>query len=523
VTSVGETGRAHRFGIRGAGHDYSGVVVLRGVDFEMRSGDVHALVGENGCGKSTLIKILTGALQPRAGQMYLDDETLRFSSPSDAQDRAIGVVHQNYNLFADLTVAQNVVGVTKTLPRRLLGSIDHRALDRRVRHLFEQLEIDIPTGELVGGLDPAERKFVEIARAMNVEPRFLILDEPTASLEPNSAKRVLALLARLRSQGVGLAFVTHRLDEVLRIADQVTVLRDGALITNVPNQGLTEEKLVEFIIGHEQEQPAAREAQEFGAPVLRVRGVRLAPDTPPVELELRRGEVLGLTGLLGSGAAEIVRMVGGAVPLPGTIEVEGRPARISTPHAASRLGIGFIPEDRKSVGLVLDHTVATNISLASLDQVSSRGGVVSHRRIAERAEDYRGRLDIRMPAVDAPVRTLSGGNQQKVMIAKWLASGVRIMAVEEPTQGVDVGGKAQIHALLREFARAGGSIIVASTDVREVLVLCDRIAIFRHGAVTSVLETTQLTHSQLAVRGVSDPEEILSGLVNTDEEAVSLP
>jgi ABC-type sugar transport system ATPase subunit len=519
VTVAIDSGAPRRFGIVGATHDFSGVRALQGVDFEIASGSVHGLVGENGSGKSTLIKILTGALRPSSGKPFVDGTVLQLHSPADAQARGIGVVHQDYHLFPDLNVAANVYGVSIPLPkRRLTRVIDKGELERRVSEMLGELGIEIRPRALVRDLGPAERKFVEIARAMLRRPSFLILDEPTASLEPRAAHSVLGLLERLRDQGVGLCFVSHRLDEVLRISDRVTVLRDGERVACLDCEGLTERALAELIIGAEQRR-SQRKAGSAATDVtaISVRDLRLRPGLPPVEFEVMQGEIFGLTGLLGSGAAEIVRMLGGAQPLSGTLEVRGRPTTVRDPRDASRAGIGFIPEDRKAVGLVQEQSVAVNVSLPSLEAVSTVGWV-SRANLERRAGEYKDSLDIRTPSVRAPVKTLSGGNQQKVMLAKWLASGVQALAIEEPTHGIDIGGKVQVHDLLRELASRGGTIVVASTDVHEVLALCDRIGIMRHGALIEVLSGEELSHADLAAAGVSDMEEFLESLIETGEK-----
>jgi ABC-type sugar transport system ATPase subunit len=512
---------AHCLGVQGATHDYSGVVVLHDVDFDLRAGEVHALVGENGSGKSTLIKLITGAMSPRHGHIVINDKPVGFSSPEDAQRHGIAVVHQDYNLFPALTVTENVLGVGKHVPRRRWGGIHRAKMARRVAEIVASLGVDIRPDALVGSLGPAERKFTEIARAMVTRPRFLILDEPTASLEPKTASHVLALVERLSDQDVGVVFVSHRLDEVVRTASRITVLRDGRRVAQLPNTDVSEDDLVSLIIGRAAEKAETSRRSQPSDVLLRARNLKIALGRPPVEFELKRGEILGLTGLLGSGAAQVVKMVGGAEPLyQGEIWLEEQKIALRSPRHATRLGIGFIPEDRKGVGLVPDQSVAVNVCLASLDDVS-RMGVVRPSHIAERGEEFKRRLDIRASSVRAPIRSLSGGNQQKVMIAKWLASGVRLLAIEEPTHGVDVGAKPQIHNLLRDFADNGGSILLASTDLREVLHLCDRIAVFRHGAISKVLSTDDLTHSELAVSGVRDPEQVLEALV--DATAASGP
>jgi ABC-type sugar transport system ATPase subunit len=492
--------------------------VLSEIDFEVRAGEVHALVGENGSGKSTLIKILTGVLQPRSGELELGGERVRLNSPKAAQDLGVGVVHQDYHLFPELTVAHNIYGVNMPPPRRRwIKTVDRARVEQVVESLLEELGIQIPSTRLVRSLDPAERKFVEIASAMLLRPSFLILDEPTASLEPSAAQSVLDLLGHLRVQGVGLVFVSHRLDEILRIADRITVLRDGRIVASLPASATDEDELADLITGGISEAERARAATRTVSDerALEVSGLRVSPTTPPISFEVRRGEIFGLTGLLGAGAGTVVRMLGGAVPCGGTVTVAGRRRRVENSRDAMRLGIGFIPEDRKAQGLIAEQSIALNVALASLHSVST-AGLLRHRDIDARAERYRRDLAIKAPSVDAPVWALSGGNQQKVMLAKWLSSGVGVLAIEEPTHGVDVGAKVQVHDLLRDFADRGGTVVVASTDVGEVLDLCDRIGVMRHGSLVEVLSAAQLTRAAVTALGSRDPEQILENLVESD-------
>jgi ABC-type sugar transport system ATPase subunit len=504
-------------------HDYSGVVVLHGVDFEMRRGSVTGLVGENGSGKSTLIKVLTGALRPSAGTVKLDGEPVTFRSPADAQRLGIGVVHQDYNLFPDLSVAENIYGVSEKLPRRRWSPFaDKVQVKTQVRQLLHRLDIDIPPDTLVRALGAAERKFVELARAMLLRPRFLILDEPTASLEPGASAAVLSLIDRLREANVGLCFISHRLDEVIGISERITALRNGFKVGEVDTGVASEGKLAELIIGRRLDDAGGQEKAgvDGGAPptgdvILRVDGLRTREDAPPVRIELHRGEILGLAGLVGAGPATVVRMLGGAQPLVGHVEVSGRECDIRNPRDAREAGIGFVPEDRKAEGLVPEQDVVVNISLASLESVST-AGFLAKSGMVRRAHEYREKLDIRLDSVRMQAKALSGGNAQKVLLAKWLASGVNIMAVEEPTHGVDIGAKAQVHRLLRAFADQGGSIIMASTDNREVLSLCDRIAIFRHGAIRTILSPSEMRDRAAGTESVEDPEHLLEALITSD-------
>jgi ABC-type sugar transport system ATPase subunit len=484
------------YGIEGCYHDYTGVPVLTDVSFRLAPGEVHALVGENGSGKSTLIKILTGVLQPRLGTITMDDKEVRLHTPK---------------------AAQNIFGVNASMPRRRwTRTMDRTAVERTVEGLLDELQIEIPSTEPVHRLGPTERKFVEIASAMLLHPRFLILDEPTASLEPTAARSVLRLMDRLRKQGVGVAFISHRLDEVLNIAGRITVLRDGKVITAIPSSETDEDNLADLITGGMGDGAGARrDWKPVGEVMVKVSDMRVGPGRPPLGFEVERGEIFGLTGLLGAGAERIVRMLGGAEPLNGALEVSGAPGKIRNPRHAYRLGIGFIPEDRKGSGLIREQSIALNVSLPSLGNVS-RAGVLRNAEIHDRAEGYCGELSIKVGSVDQPIWTLSGGNQQKVMLAKWLASGAKVLAIEEPTHGVDVGAKTHVHDLLRAFADEGGSVIVASTDVAEVLDICDRIGIMRHGALAQIVSADELTKSAVTVLGTRDPEQMLETLIESE-------
>jgi len=494
------------FGVRGAIHDYSGVIVLRSVDFGIRAGSIHALIGENGSGKSTLIKVLTGAVKPKGGAIELNGEPVSWTSPQAAQAAGISVVHQNYHLFADMSVEHNLLaGVTRP-PRshRALGAVDHSRWRSRVRELFDRLGVDIDPRAMVGALGAAERKFVEIARAMLVQPQFLILDEPTAALEPAAAQRILNLMRTLRQQGLGLAFVSHRLDEIVAIADEVTVLRDGQCVHHQEIDTLTTRGLAAMMIGDRVDSAVPTRVSTAHDDVLvRLREVKVAEHATGVDLDIHAGEIVAVTGLVGSGAETLTAMVGGDIPLCGYCEIDGKPVAVRSVRDAQRHGIGLIPEDRKARGLVIEQSVAFNISLGSFARVG-RLYWLSRRSLIRRAEYYREELGIKMPTPTAPAVALSGGNQQKVMLAKLLASNVRVMVVEEPTQGVDIGGKSAIHDLLRAFVTEGNAVLVYSTDLSEVLGLADRVAVFRHGALTHVLPTAELAEHQLAALVVGD-------------------
>jgi ABC-type sugar transport system ATPase subunit len=482
------------FGATGIVKRFGPVVALNDVYFSCERGEIHALLGENGAGKSTLIKILAGAQQPDAGTLRFGEEAVKLHGPQDALARSVAVVHQDYHVWPDLTVAENVVGTLRR-PPQAGPFVRSRAMRRAAHELLERLGIAIDVDRYVRELDAAEKKFVEIARALAVDASFLILDEPTASLESRESDRVLALLERLRDADHGIILVTHRLEEVVRVADRATILRDGRNVGLLHRDLMTGDALVEAILGRTPEEPVEPRACGEAA-VLSFEGVRTRAQAAPFDLELHRGEILGLTGVVGSGAVHLVRALAGLVPLDGTLRIDGVPVVLKTPGDAVRRGIGYIPEDRKGAGLALEQSVADNIALASLHRISSNGFTDTRKRTAL-AEAYRTSLGIRCASVDAPVGSLSGGNQQKVLIARWLASGARIIAIEEPTHGVDIGAKAEIHRQLITFAEAGGSVIFMSTELRELLAIAHRIVVFHGGAPEAILPHHEASESRI--------------------------
>jgi ABC-type sugar transport system ATPase subunit len=482
----------NRFGAQAVVKKFGPVVALDGVSFACERGEIHALLGENGAGKSTLVKMLVGAHQPDAGTLTFDDAPVTLHGPQDAIARSVAVVHQDYHVWNDLTVAENVIGTLPRPPQRG-GLTASRTMRDRARALLDRLEIAIDVDRPVRELDAAEKKFVEIARALALDATFLILDEPTASLEQRESERVLALLERLRGEDHGLILVTHRLEEVVRVADRATILRDGRNAGVVGRERMHGDVLVEAILGRTPDEPPVPRART-NEPVLQFAGVRTRPQAQPFDLTLHRGEILGLTGVVGSGAVHLVRALGGRRPLDGTLIVNGAPLAIRSAADAVRAGIGTIPEDRKGAGLALEQSVADNIALASLHRISSFGFTNTKKRNAL-AEEYRATLGIRCASIEAPVGSLSGGNQQKVLIARWLASGARVIAIEEPTHGVDIGAKAEIHRQLAAFAEAGGSVIFMSTELRELLAIAHRIAIFHGGRLEAIVPHDEASES----------------------------
>jgi ABC-type sugar transport system ATPase subunit len=473
---------------RGISHRFNGTRALHAVDLEVRGGEIHALVGENGAGKSTLVKVLSGALRPTDGRVELDGVPLRLRGPMQARRHGIAVVHQDYHLFPELSVAENIVGVSGRAPT--LGPLLRRGGVRALAaEALRRIGVELDPDRPARSLDPAERKLVEIARALMGDVRFLILDEPTAALESRQTERLLTLMRRLRESGKGLLFVTHRLDEVMKVADRATVLRNGEWM-GVLTSGvdMTIDQLIVRILGKRPRATGRAPARGDRRTMLRIDEMRLGPGKRPVALEVRGGEILGLVGLAASGATVVLRRLGGVTGEPGArIELDGRPISTGSIRDALRSGIAYVPEDRQAQGVFPELSVAVNIGIASIDRLSIAGWT---RQVAlnQLATRYRDALGIHCRSLDQPVKTLSGGNQQKVLIARWLSAGARILVVEEPTHGVDIGARVEIRQHLREFASGGGAVVFFSSDPEEVQTLADRIAIFRHGELIELVD-----------------------------------
>lgn len=490
---------------RSVSRSFGTVRALQGADFDVIAGEVHALVGENGAGKSTLVKILGGALPPSQGGLEVEGRPVSFGDPRDAIAAGVVVVHQDYNLFEALSVADNVIGIRQA--PRIGPLLSRRRVAQRTWDVLASLGADLDPRRTVAELRAGERKMVEIARALADRSKVVILDEPTASLEPAETEVLLSLVERLRSQGQGVVVVTHRLDEVCRLADRATVLRDGRRVGTLAGAEISTDRLVTMMLGRPPEPPPPTISVREDRPALVVNGLTLLPGRRPFSLAVHRGEILGITGLTGSGAADTLRCLAGLGGRRVVAEVHGRRVRLRSPATAVAAGIGFIPEDRKGVGLVLPQSVASNIVMADIGSVVRRGWL-RHRRRREIAERYRDALDIRCADVDQPVEDLSGGNQQKVLIARWVHAGVSVLLVEEPTHGVDVGARLAIHRQLLDLVAGGGAVAMVSSEPEELLALCHRIAVFYDGELVAVVDGAtsdvgQLTSLQTGAVGQS--------------------
>jgi simple sugar transport system ATP-binding protein len=467
---------------------YGGVTALDGVSFDLHPGEVHCLAGENGCGKSTLIKIISGAERPDSGEIVIDGVAHRAMNATAAITSGIQVIYQDFSLFGNLTVAENIALTSAVAERRRLYSpAGARKIARRI---VDELRLDLDLDADVATLPVADRQLTAICRAVVHETRVIIMDEPTTALTHSEVDRLFALVETLRSRGVGLVFVSHKLDEVLRVAHRVTILRSGRQVVTGPTSDFTRQSISESMTGREiSEERLVSELPADAPVVLEVEGLTRPGAFEDVSFSLRGGEILGVTGLLGSGRTEIAEALFGVLPAAsGTVKLDGKPVRLRSIQDAIAAGIGYVPEDRLTQGLFMDRAIGDNIIAGSLAQYRTRWGTLDNGKTRKTIGALFDRLRIKAPRVAAPVRSLSGGNAQRVVLAKWLAIRPRVLILNGPTVGVDVGSKEDILEILREEAADGRSIIIISDDVPELVAACHRVLVIRQGRISHTLE-----------------------------------
>jgi ribose transport system ATP-binding protein len=467
------------FEARGVDKSFPGVKALQGVSLRLAKGSIHALLGENGAGKSTLIKIITGVHRPDAGELLLDGKPVHFAGTRDAIAAGIGVVHQERNLIPRFSVGENIM--LERLETGALGGIDYPRIHAEARRWLDMLELDLDPRAAVRQLSVAKMQMVEIAKALSLRSRVLLMDEPTASLTPHETETLFALLHRLRDEGVSIIFVSHKLEEVQQICDEVTVLRDGRNACESRSmQGLGRQDIVRLMIGRAEQIPdwAARD-RSAAAPVLDLEGIVTPLGHRGIDLTVHRGEIVGLYGLVGAGRTELAKSIMGLFPATaGTIRIDGQPVRIgSVAEAIHRHRIGYVSEDRKQEGLILMHTVLENAGITVWRRLAGKLGLVTDRGVRKEVEPHIRKLEVRTPSLSQLVGNLSGGNQQKISVAKWLAAAVRILIVDEPSVGIDIKTKAYLHELLRELSDAGTAIVLITSDMPEMVTLADRIVV----------------------------------------------
>jgi rhamnose transport system ATP-binding protein len=505
------------FRLLGVAKHFGGVTAVEDVDFDLRPGEVHALVGENGAGKSTLMKMVHGLYEPDEGTLEVGGEVVEFSSPRDAESAGIAMIPQELDLFPELSVTENLF-VGRHRPRTGWGGLDRNAMQAEARRRLGSLGVDLDVTTTVKRLSAANQQIVAIARALVGEAKAVVMDEPTASLTERETQQLFGIISDLTSSGVGVVYISHRLEEIFAISDRITVLRDGHHITTRPASELDAEELVRLMVGRPLNELFTRSTSSPGEVALEVRGLGRSGEFEGVDLAVRGGEIVGLSGLVGAGRSELAQSIFGiSPPEEGEILIDGEEVRVSSPQSAMERGIFYVPEERRSQGLILPFSIKNNITLSILDRISRFGFVPRTER--QTADRFARELSIRGANISDPASRLSGGNQQKVVLAKSLAREPRILLLDEPTRGIDVGAKSEIYRLIDDLAKEGKAILLISSELEEVLSMSDRIVVMREGRVTGEFERGEATQEDVmtAATGGGDRDNKTGGEEAGDE------
>ena len=491
--------------MKGIDKSFPGVHALDHVDLEIRKGEVHALMGENGAGKSTLMKVLTGIYKKDSGTITYEGKEVEFHNTREAQDAGVVIVHQELNMLGHLTVAQNIF-IGREFKKGI--RIDDKKMNEEARKLFDRMHIDIDPTETMSKLTVGKQQMCEIAKAISHEAKVIIFDEPSAALTEAEIEELFKIIRDLRAQGMGIVYISHRMDEIKVITDRVTVMRDGSYVGTLITKDCTKDDIINMMVGRViYEDPKTKNMTPPGAPVvLKVDHLNAGKMVQDVSFELHKGEVLGFSGLMGAGRTETMRALFGADPIDsGDIYVNGQKVTIKSPQDAVKHGIGYLSEDRKRYGIVVQKSVAENTTMADLDEFSN-GPFINKKKEKEVAEKFVDSLATKTPSVDQLVVNLSGGNQQKVLVGRWLLTDPDVLIVDEPTRGIDVGAKSEIHALLSELAGQGKAIIVVSSEMPEVMGVADRIVVMHEGHVSGVLNRSEFSQ-ELIMKYATSHEE----------------
>ena len=487
--------------VREVTKEFPGVLALDGISFALRPGEVHTLVGENGAGKSTLIKVLTGVYKPDRGQVLFEGEEVSFASPRESQEAGISTIYQEINLIPLRSVAENVFLGRE--PKTRFGLVDFKRMTREARELLGRYGIEVDAAAPLHSLGLGAQQMVAIVRAVSLDARVVIMDEPSSSLEAKEVETLFRVIRQLREDGVGVIYVSHRLDELYEICERVTVLRDGKVVHTGDLAELSRLELISKMLGRElsEVEGGTTELSEHraasGEPVLAAEGLTRRHVLDDVSFDVRPGEVVGLAGLLGSGRTETAKAIFGAQPLDsGTVRVEGKEVKRNSPSSAIRAGIAFLPEDRKSEGIIPDLSVRENIVAAALPRLS-RAGLVSEKAQEELVERFMRRLGIKASSPEQPVKELSGGNQQKVMLARWLCMNPKVVILDEPTRGIDVGAKAEVQSLIDDLAGEGLGVVLISSEIEEILEASGRVVVLKDGEVAGLLSGEEIEEDHL--------------------------
>ncbi len=500
--------------MRGIVKQFPGVRALDGVSLDVRAGEVHVLLGENGAGKSTLIRVLSGVYAPDSGEIHVDGRRVRIRHPHDAQALGISTIHQELNLAPDLSAAENIFLGREPMLGRVLGVVDRRALMRRTRQILASLDLHVPPDAKVKDLGVAEQQMVEIAKALSLESRLYVMDEPTSALTSREIDRLFVTIRELKRRGVAIVYISHRLDEVKALGDRATILRDGALVGTVAVAETPIDELIRLMVGRDLKDKFPKASVEAGEDALRVEHLTRAGVLHDVSFHVRRGEILGLAGLVGAKRTETARAIFGADPLDGgRILVHGTPVAIESPRDAIRHRMALIPEDRKRQGILASMSVRENITLSSLPRFA-RAGVVDFGRERAHAREYATSLRVATPDLEQQAVYLSGGNQQKVVIAKWLSTNADVFLFDEPTRGIDVGAKVEVYQLMGDLVRRGAAILMISSELPEILGMSDRILVMRDGRIVGEFDRRDATEERIlacALRGAPSPSPDVHG------------
>jgi len=482
--------------LRGISKSFPGVRALQGIDLDVLPGEIHALLGENGAGKSTLMKILSGIYQPDEGTIRIAGQERHFTGYREAVAAGIGIVFQEFSLIPYLNAVENIFLGRE---RRRFGLLDRAAMRREAAALFDRLGVRIDLTVEVRRLSVAQQQFIEIAKALALDARILILDEPTATLTPSDAEHLFIIMRALKQQGVAMIFISHHMEEIFEICDRITVLRDGQFIGVTEVADTDMDRLVHMMVGRRLERSFPPKPQHVdGAVVLEVEELQLERDGPVNAFSLRAGEILGFAGLVGSGRTETVLGVLGAEPAHRkTVRVSGQPARLSDPAEALSLGLGILPESRKTEGLITSFTIRDNISINNLGKYPQLGVFIDQAQERSATGEIMRQVGVKAPGMGTTVETLSGGNQQKVVLARWLNHHARILFFDEPTRGIDVGAKSEIYTLMRDLTAQGYAIVMVSSELPEIVGMCDRVAVFWEGKIVRILEGDDINPAEV--------------------------
>ncbi len=482
--------------MQGISKYFPGVQALKDVNFSVRKGEIHALIGENGAGKSTLMKVLLGMHHPDEGTIILNGENVQINSPHDALSKGVSMIHQELSLVPERTVAENILIGRE--PKSIIPPfMSWTKLFTQADEILERLHLDFNARDLVKDLSVAGQQMIEIARAVSCNSNLIIMDEPTSALTDKEVNTLYEIMTKLKSQGISIIFISHKLDEIFRIADRTTVLRDGEFIAVRDNSSFDKPALITMMVGRELNKIFPKEDVEIGNPILEVKNLTADGVFKDITFDLKRGEILGFAGLMGSGRTEIMRALFGVDHLDeGEIFLKGEKVTIRHPKDAIRLGIGMVTEDRKEEGLALYRSIKENIAMATVDE-NCKYGFILNRKEVEAGNEYKKMLSIKTPNLNVNANSLSGGNQQKVVIAKWLKAKPEILILDEPTRGIDVGAKSEIHKLMTMFVKRGMSIIMISSEMPEVLGMSDRIVVMHEGHLKAILDREEASQESI--------------------------